>query len=79
MPSISTIETVRDALAYDAQITAQCRACGHRAEVPTARLYEPRFSGGIASLGHQLRCTRCRRKTGALITITTPDGQSRTY
>lgn len=79
MPSISTIETVRDALAYDAQITAQCRGCGHRAEVPTTRLHEPRYSGGITGLGHQLRCTRCGRKTGAVITITLPDGQSRIF
>jgi len=79
VPSISTIETVRDALAYDAAFSAQCRSCGHRAAVPSTRLHEPRFSGGIAGIGFQLRCTRCGRKTGAIITVCLPDGQTRTY
>ncbi|RKQ70101.1 hypothetical protein [Oceanibaculum indicum] len=79
MPSIDTIETVRDALAYDAAFSALCRSCGHRADVPAGKLHQPRLSGGIAGLGHHLRCTRCGRKTGAIITVTLPDGQTRTY
>jgi DNA-directed RNA polymerase subunit RPC12/RpoP len=79
VPSIDNIETVRDALAYEAGFEAQCRSCGHRAAVPSTRLHEPRFAGGIAGLGYQLRCTRCGRKTGAIITVTLPDGQTRTY
>lgn len=85
MPSIDTIELLRDAVTYDAQLVARC-SCGHSGPIDAAAAlrHSGRENASIAGLRPDLHCRRCgargsSRGSGIVILLTLPDGAQRIY